>query len=102
MPDPAGAARAAVDRIPRGERGGPGRKELGGWGGKIPAHLCPAAVLSIHRGWEARDSEGCCSSPPLGGPQCLHSCNNSACQVPSTEGFRGKSPAVHVLRQLPV
>lgn len=45
MPDPARATRAAVDRIPRGTGVEAGRKELGGRGREITAHLCLIAVL---------------------------------------------------------
>lgn len=59
MPDPARATRAAVDRIPRGERGG-GRKEGIRWEGKgnHSPPLSNSSPVSINRGWEAAASEG--------------------------------------------
>lgn len=59
MPVPAWSTRTAMDRIPRGERGG-GRQEGIRWAGK--GNYCPplsgGGPLSIHRGWEAAYSEG--------------------------------------------
>lgn len=46
MPDPARATRVAVDRI-GGKRVETGRKELGGRGREITAHLCLAAGLYV-------------------------------------------------------
>lgn len=44
------AARAAVDRIPRGERGGAGRKELGGWKGNHSPPLSGVSPLFAKAG----------------------------------------------------
>lgn len=59
MPDSTRSIRTAVERIPRGEMGG-GRQEGIRWAGKgnYSPPLCGGSPLSIHRGWEAAESEG--------------------------------------------
>lgn len=97
MPDPARATRAAVDRIPRGERGG-GRQEGIRWVGKgnhsPPLSGVGPLLAKARRQLKVRDRG---STTPL--RQCNHAMNIllNTYQVPSTRGFREKSTIAHAL-----